>query len=247
MQRVVFILITIIFCLEGYGQKPESFLYQVVVNNDKGEVMASKQVDLRLTIISGIPSGPLVYSESQTVTTDKDGIVTLDVGTGSNRISSVSAINWNSGTYFIKVEADLEGTHKYRELYTTQLLTVAGEGPKKSSRRSGETVIEEQFLMTRKYVGEFLDFRHTGSDHTNGPNIVWIKTSLDKTYGKFSVYSKKCDFKKGDKLYLRRIYYSPGDVTGYWVYQIENNASVFYRLTDLQYDKKVYVETLFKQ
>ena len=51
----------------------------------------------------------------------------------------------------------------------------------------------------------------------------------------------------GDKLYIRRTFFSPGDVTGYWIYQIENDASVYYRLSEFQYDKKVYVETLFLQ
>jgi hypothetical protein len=246
MQKVLSILFVIAFYSTGYAQKPESILYQVVVKNLSGEILASKGVALKVSIISDNPSGPVVYTEFHDLTTDKKGVASINIGTGNNRLGNISSIDWGEGTYFIRVETDIAGNHVYNELCTTQLLTVPGEGQRKSSRRAGEIVIEDQFLMTRKYVGEYIDFRHTGSETLNSPNIIWIKTNLDKTYGKLSALGKSCEFNPGDKLYVRRIFYSPGDVTGYWVYQIENNASVFYRLTEFQYDKKVYVETLFK-
>ena len=130
---------------------------------------------------------------------------------------------------------------------TTQLLNIPYESQKKSAKRATEVVIEDEFLLTRKYIGEFLDYRHTGPETSDGPNIIWIKTSMDKTFGKLSAYGKNCEFTIGDNLYLRRIFYSPGDVSGYWIYQIENDSSVYYRLSEFQYDKKVYVETLFLQ
>ena len=95
---------------------------------------------------------------------------------------------------------------------TTQLLNIPFESQKKSAKRATEVVIEDEFLMTRKYVGEFLDYRHTGPETSDGPNIIWIKTSMDKTFGKLSAYGKNCDFTLGDNLYIRRIFYSPGDV-----------------------------------
>jgi len=247
MKRVLIFFILFILCSGGYGQKPESFLYQVSIRNNRGEIIPSRLVSFRLSILSGNPSGPVVFAETQTTTTNRDGIASLSVGNGSDKISSVSAIDWNASAYFIKVEADTSGGENYRHLFTTELLNIPFEEQKKSSRRMGEIVIEDQFLMTRKYVGQYMEYRHTGSETSSGPNIIWIKTSLDKTYGKLSAYGKTCDFNAGDKLYVRRIFYSPGDVTGYWVYQIENDASVYYRLSEFQYDKKVFVETLFKQ
>jgi hypothetical protein len=247
MKGPLIFFMAFVLCVGTSGQKPESFIYEVLIRNEKGEPAISKPVSFRLSILSGGTSGPVVFSETQSVTTNKDGVATLSVGTGSNKMSNISTIDWNANIYFLKVEADQEGGTAYRDLSTTQLLNIPFETQKRSSKRSGEIVIEDEFLMTRKYVGQFIEFRHTGSEDSNGPNIIWIKTSLDKTYGKLSAYGKSCDFKTGDKLYLRRIFYSPGDVTGYWVYQIENDFSVYYRLSEFQYDKKVYVETLFKQ
>ena len=69
---------------------------------------------------------------------------------------------------------------------------------------------------------------------------------MNNTYGKISAFGKKCEFSVGDNLYIKRSYYSPGGVFGYWEYRIENDSSVYYRVSDYQYDQKVLVESWFK-
>lgn len=116
-----------------------------------------------------------------------------------------------------------------------------------SSVRKNETAIpEDNLIITRKYVGDFIEYRHTGPENYEGPNIIWIKTTMEDQYGKISAYGRKCDFASGDRLYLRRIFYSPGIVSGYWVYLIENDASVSYRATDLQHDREVFIKAWFE-
>lgn len=115
-----------------------------------------------------------------------------------------------------------------------------------SSRDSTSLPEEEEIFITRKYVGSFLDFRKTGIETFSEVNLIWIKTSMDSTYGKFSAYGRNCDFRPADRLYITRSYYSPGGISGYWIYRIENNSSVSYRLTDVQYDRKVLAQDLFK-
>ncbi|MEZ4998343.1 MAG: hypothetical protein R2758_13080 [Bacteroidales bacterium] len=115
-----------------------------------------------------------------------------------------------------------------------------------SLRKSTSSIAEDDLLITRKYVGDFIEYRHTGPENYEGPNIIWIKTSMEDQYGKISAYGKKCDFAAGDRLYLRRMFYSPGIVSGYWVYVIENNASVSYRATDLQHDREVFIKDWFE-
>jgi hypothetical protein len=247
MRRLFLFFIAFVFCLYGSGQKPESFDYQIQVRNKSGELVVSRPVSFRFSILTGNTSGVVIYTETQTATTNKDGLLSVTIGTGSYKTGNLANIDWNADKYFLKVEADAEGGSAYTNLSTTQLLNVPFEAQKKSNRRSTEVVIEDEFLMTRKYAGEFLTYRHTGPETSNGPNIIWIKTSMDKTFGKLSAYGKSCDFTLGDKLYIRRIFYSPGDVSGYWVYQVENDSSIYYRLSEFQYDKKVYVETLFLQ
>jgi hypothetical protein len=247
MKGLLFFLIVFVFYTSGYGQKPESVDYQALVRNAAGQLVVSRTVSFRLSIVAGSPSGFVVYSETQSSVTNKDGLISLKIGAGKDKKGSLSTIDWNDEKYFLKVETDPEGGTSYSEMSAVQLINIASESEKNSSKRSSEIIIEDEFLVTRKYVGNYLDYRHTGPSTSDGPNIIWIKTSLDKTFGKLSAYGKSCDFKKGDKLYLRRIFYSPGDVSGYWVYHIENDSSVFYRLSEFQYDRKVFVETLFSE
>ncbi len=103
---------------------------------------------------------------------------------------------------------------------------------------------EDQLYVTRMYIGDYQDFRHTAPARFGDPHLIWIKTSLDSTFGKISAYSRDCDFREGDRLYLRRKYVTPG-VYGYWMYQIENDSSVFYRVSEYQNDRKVLVQSWY--
>lgn len=113
------------------------------------------------------------------------------------------------------------------------------------SRRTYTPVAEDELLITRRYVGDYLEYRNTDPEVFRGYNIIWIKTSLDSTYGKISAYGRKCNFSPGDRLYLRRTYLAPGGISGYWIYRIENESDVTYRLTEFQHDSEVPVQTWF--
>lgn len=60
-----------------------------------------------------------------------------------------------------------------------------------SLRKSTSSIAEDDLLITRKYVGDFIEYRHTGPENYEGPNIIWIKTSMEDQYGKISAYGKK--------------------------------------------------------
>jgi hypothetical protein len=105
---------------------------------------------------------------------------------------------------------------------------------------------EDRLIQTRKYVGIFLDYRHTEPQRFGDPHLIWIKTTLESSFGKISAYSRDCRFTEGERLFIRRVYYSPGGITGYWVYQIESSdESVNYRLSEFQYDRKALVQSLY--
>ncbi|HBE42342.1 MAG TPA: hypothetical protein DDW27_14275 [Bacteroidales bacterium] len=114
-----------------------------------------------------------------------------------------------------------------------------------TSKRSFVNVEEDQLLVTRRYAGDYIEYRNTDPDDFTGYNIIWIRTTRDSTYGKISALGKKCEFTPGDRLFLRRTYLTPGGISGYWVYRIENDSEVSYRLTDYQHDRKVTVQDWF--
>jgi hypothetical protein len=105
---------------------------------------------------------------------------------------------------------------------------------------------KEDLVVTRKYIGNFIEFRQTPPPRFGDPNLIWIKTTMEDTYGRISAYSKECGFKPGDRLYIRKIYMMPGGISGYWEYKIESDdQTVSYRMTEFQNDRKVSVTTWF--
>lgn len=113
-----------------------------------------------------------------------------------------------------------------------------------TSNKSTSVVEEDKLYVTRRYIGDYEDYRLTAPGNFGDPHIIWIKTTQDTTFGKISAYSRECGFNSGDRLYLRRKYVTPG-VFGYWIYQIENDSSVFYRVCEYQNDRKVLVQSWY--
>jgi len=107
-------------------------------------------------------------------------------------------------------------------------------------------VQEDSLIITRKYVGNFVEYRQHIPEKFGEPFLIWIKTTMDSTYGKISAYSERCDFKPGDRLYIKRIQLSPGPVSTYWEYQIESDDnSVSYKLSEFQHDRKNLIRNWF--
>jgi hypothetical protein len=246
MKRLLSSFFCVVFCLMLTGQKPESISYQAIVHNMAGEVVAAKTVSVKFSIIAGNISDTAVYSERHIVTTDINGLISLVIGSGDEKSGSFTSIDYAAEKYFLKVEIDVSGGTNYTYMGTTQILSVSYSVDEKASEQTSGEVIEDELLVSRKYIGNFMDYRQTGPKDYNGPNLIWIKTSMEATYGKISAYGKKCKFSVGDRLFLKRTYYSPGEVSGSWVYRIENDSSVYYRLTDFQHDHKIPVENWFK-
>jgi len=105
---------------------------------------------------------------------------------------------------------------------------------------------EDELFVTRKFVGNFIEGVITPPERFGNPPLLSITTSLDSLYGKISVYSGKCEFGPGDRLYVRRVYQATG-VFGSWVYQIENEnpERVTYQVSGFQSGKKVLAQSWF--
>lgn len=107
-------------------------------------------------------------------------------------------------------------------------------------------VEEDSMILTRKYVGNFVEYRQHVPERFGEPYLIWIKTTMDSTYGKISAYGETCEFKAGDRLYIRRIQVSPGLLTSYWEYQIESDDNqMVYKLSEFQHDRKNLIKSWF--
>jgi hypothetical protein len=111
-----------------------------------------------------------------------------------------------------------------------------------TAKESSLLLQEDQFYTTRKYIGNFIDYYHTGPEIVGGIDLIWIRTTMYSTYGKISAYSKTCDFSVGDKVYLKPTSSTPGKF-GYWEYQIENDSLVNYKVSEFRFENNIFVRT----
>jgi hypothetical protein len=110
-----------------------------------------------------------------------------------------------------------------------------------TANKSSSLLKEDQFFITRRYIGNFMDYCHTGPQIVGGTDLIWIKTTVYSTYGKISAYSKTCEFSVGDKIYLKTTNSTPGNF-GDWEYQIENDSSVNYRISDFRFENNIFTQ-----
>ncbi len=105
---------------------------------------------------------------------------------------------------------------------------------------------EDQFFVTRKYVGNFVEYSKSSPYYHGGPHVISLTTTQDSLYGKISAYSKDCEFEPGERLYIRRVYKSRG-VFGNWKYQIENDKEkkISYQIKEFQYGGKILEQSWF--
>jgi hypothetical protein len=113
-----------------------------------------------------------------------------------------------------------------------------------SEKKSYSHLRNNDLSVTRRYIGNFLDYSHTGPEIFGGVNLIWIRTTQFNSYGKISAYGKDCKFEPGEKIYLKRMYSTPGPY-GNWEYQIENDSSVVYRMSNFRYENNVLVQASF--
>jgi uncharacterized protein (TIGR02145 family) len=125
LSKVVSLLVWLIF-LSGisFGQSPQKFSYQAVIRTPGGQLVGNQTVGIRISVLQGSENGSAVYTETHTTSTNGNGMVTLQVGSGSVVSGSMSGIDWSNGPFYIKSETDVDGGSNYSISGTSQLLSV---------------------------------------------------------------------------------------------------------------------------
>ena len=108
----------------AYSQSPEMMSYQAVIRNSANHLTVNQQVGVRLSVLQGNPEGNTVYSETHTLLSNGNGLITLQFGGGTPVSGTFEQIDWANGPYFIKSETDVSGGTNYTITGTSQMLTV---------------------------------------------------------------------------------------------------------------------------
>jgi hypothetical protein len=123
--KLILALLTFTFSFSViFAQAPQKMSYQAVIRNSSNALVTSTAVGMKISILQGSTSGTVVYSETQTPSTNANGLVSLEIGSGSPVTGTFAGINWATGPYFIKTETDPTGGTAYSITGTNQLMSV---------------------------------------------------------------------------------------------------------------------------
>lgn len=127
-QTTLFLFVsTLIYMLintMAFAQAPQTFPYQAVARDANGNLLANQNIALRFSILDISNVGPVLYQETQSASTNALGLFTKNIGQGTPVTGIFSAINWGSGSKYIKVEMDANNGNSYTVMGTSQLLSV---------------------------------------------------------------------------------------------------------------------------
>ena len=124
MKKIYSLVAGLLLTASVWAQAPQKMSYQAVIRSSSNAILTSTLVGMQISILQGTPTGTVAYSEIQTVSTNANGLVSLEIGSGTPVTGTFAAINWASGPYFIKTETDPTGGTVYTIAGTNELMSV---------------------------------------------------------------------------------------------------------------------------
>ncbi|MGN1216413.1 MAG: hypothetical protein ACI4TD_00385 [Phocaeicola sp.] len=124
-RKQLWLLIFLLFAgVALYAQVPKAINYQAVAYEADGNVVADKQISVKLAILQGGAEGTAVYEETHQVHTAANGVFNLQIGTGTIVSGAFSLIDWSQSPYYVQFSLDTQGGSSYRKVATSQMLSV---------------------------------------------------------------------------------------------------------------------------
>lgn len=188
MKKIITICAVLLMTASVFAQAPEKMSYQAVVRDGSNALVTSTAVGMQISILQGSASGTAVYVETQTPTSNANGLVSLEIGAGTVVSGDFTTIDWANGPYFIKTETDPTGGTSYTITGTSQLLSV----PYALHAKTAETVTGT-ITETDPIFGASVASGITGTDTTYwnnkqdqlvaGTNITIVGNTISATGG----------------------------------------------------------------
>ena len=116
MKRLFLVLILLAFMPFTsvlHAQAPKAVTLQSVLRDAAGRLIANRNVSVLISLRRGSNTGPVVYSETHTPTTNQNGLYTVFFGRGIPVTGTFAAVDWALGPYYATVEADPTGGSNY--------------------------------------------------------------------------------------------------------------------------------------
>jgi len=119
-----YFIIAMFICTTIFAQSPQKMSYQAVIRNSRNALVTSTQIGMQISILQGSAAGTAIYVETQTPSTNVNGLVSLEIGNGTIVTGTFAGIDWAAGPYFVKTETDPKGGMSYSILGNSELMSV---------------------------------------------------------------------------------------------------------------------------
>src|SRR5215510_9738575 len=123
MRKFTAVLFSVLAFYLSHAQVNNKMNYQAVARDVSGNILPNQSIALRLSILF-TSSGPVIYQERDTVTTNQFGLFTLQIGGGLLLSGNYNTINWSTGNHWLQTEMDVTGGFNYTLMGKSELLSV---------------------------------------------------------------------------------------------------------------------------
>jgi len=185
MKKITLALLLLSSFTALFAQAPQKMNYQSVIRKTDGALLVNTSIGIKTSILLGSPTGTASYVETQTTTTNTNGLATIEIGGGTPVTGTFSGINWGAGSHFVKTEIDPAGGTNYTISGTSQLLSVpyalyAGStinNGKTSIVLTGDITDAEAVLQIQAELGPYTENVYV----TNTANLTTLDLSAAKS------------------------------------------------------------------
>lgn len=162
MKKIVLIAALALGTYMVSAQAPEKMSYQAIIRNASGQLLTNQNVAVRVSVLQGSAGGTSVYSERVTGVTNVNGLVSLEIGSGTVISGTFSSINWGANSYYLKTETDIAGGTNYTITGTSQLLSVPYALYAKSSGSGGGGSLTLPYTATTNNTNSLFSLTNDG-------------------------------------------------------------------------------------
>ena len=164
MKRVCSLVLTVLVLILTGTQTvlaqatvPGGINYQAVARDNNGDELVNTDIEVRFSIRTGSPSGPVVYQEIFTgLTTSRYGVFSIIIGKGDPVLGTFTGIDWSTANHYLQVEVKFEnlfmdmGTMQFMAvpyaLYAAKSLEPGPQGPPGPQGVPGNPATDDQQL-----------------------------------------------------------------------------------------------------
>jgi hypothetical protein len=180
MKRLLTLLALKVLIITAFAQTPEKMSYQAVIRDASNNLIINQSIGMQVSILQGSITGPSVYTETQIQNSNMNGLVSLEIGTGTVILGTFSNIDWSNGPYFIKTETDPTGGVNYTITGSTQLMSVPYA---LHSKTADSLLFDRTFLYLRKKATSQNIPNNTNTTINNYDNISSNDITINNSSG----------------------------------------------------------------